>query len=100
VALQLITRADGILLKVKVVPRSSRDRIGGEYGGGIKVNVTKPPEAGAANEAVIGMLAETLGIGAGNIEIVRGHTSPRKEILIRGMDAKTIAARISASLGG
>jgi uncharacterized protein len=99
VPLQLTTRADGVVLIVKVVPRSSRDRIAGEYAGGIKVNVSKPPEAGAANEAVIRVVAKVLGIAAVNLEIVRGHTSPRKEILIRGMDAQTIAARISTSLG-
>ena len=39
-------------LALKVVPGASRDRIVGEHGDALKVAVAKPPEDGAANQAV------------------------------------------------
>jgi uncharacterized protein (TIGR00251 family) len=93
-AIQLIERNGGVALAVKVVPGASRDKLAGEYAGGIKVTVSKAPEAGAANKAVIALLAQTLGIPTSQIEITRGHTNPRKEVLIRGMTADAIRTRL------
>jgi uncharacterized protein (TIGR00251 family) len=93
--LKLTTRPDGVLLTLKVVPNSSRDRIAGEYAGGLKINITKPPKAGAANKAVIALLAKSLGIPATSIEILRGHTRPRKQVVIRQLTAETIRTKLS-----
>lgn len=82
------------MLSVKVVPGSSRKRIVGEFGDGIKLSVTAPPEDGAANRAVIELLAETLELPRGNIRIVRGLSKPRKEILISGLSPEEISARL------
>jgi uncharacterized protein (TIGR00251 family) len=84
----------GFLLPVKVVPGASRARIAGAYGDGIKVTVTAPPEAGAANEAVIALLAEALEVPTANVRITRGHASPRKEVLIVGLTADEIEQRL------
>jgi len=51
--LKLEAKSDGFVINVKVVPGASRDRIAGAYGDGIKVTVTQPPAAGAANAAVV-----------------------------------------------
>ena len=93
-AIQLIERNGGVSLAVKVVPGASRDKVAGEYAGGIKVTVSQPPEDGAANNAVIALLARTLGVPISQIEITRGHTNPRKEVLIRGIGAEAISARL------
>jgi len=77
-------------LKVKVVPGSSRDQIVGWLGDALKIKVTAPPEKGKANEAVIGLLAEALGVSSDDIEIVSGHSSPSKVIAITGMDDEAI----------
>ena len=60
-------------LKVKVVPGSSRDQIAGWLGDALKIKVTAPPERGKANEAVIAIVAERLGLPASDLEIVAGH---------------------------
>ena len=85
-------------LTVKVVPGSSRDRIAGRYGDGIKVQVSAAPERGKANEAVIKLLAVALGVGVRDIEVISGHTRPRKLLRIDCLDKATLAARV-ASLG-
>jgi hypothetical protein len=92
--IQLTEKSGGVALAVKVVPGSSRNRIAGEYGGGIKVNVTQPPEGGAANRAVIALLSELLEIPAAGIRISRGQSSARKEVVITGLPAEVIASRL------
>jgi uncharacterized protein (TIGR00251 family) len=94
-AIQVIETADGLMLNLKVVPGSSRDRIAGEYASGLKVNVSTAPQRGAANEAVIALLAGALQIPAKNIRIVRGQTSARKQVLIQGMTVQTLRNRLS-----
>ena len=77
-------------LTVKVVPGSSRNQIVGWLGDALKVKVTAPPEKGKANEAVIELLAERLGIGTDAIQIESGHASPSKVIAVSGMDDEAI----------
>ena len=73
-------------LKVKVVPGSSRNEIVGRLGDALKIKVTAPPERGKANEAVVEILANRLGIGTDDIVVVSGHSSPSKVLAITGMD--------------
>ncbi|MGA2439712.1 MAG: DUF167 domain-containing protein [Tepidisphaeraceae bacterium] len=93
--IQLMAKSGGVALAVKVVPGSSRNRVAGEYAGGIKLNVTQPPEGGAANRAVIALLSELLEIPAACIRISHGQSSPRKEVIITGLPAEAIAARLN-----
>jgi uncharacterized protein (TIGR00251 family) len=73
-------------LNVKVVPGSSRDRVAGRYGDGIKVQVSAPPEDGKANRAVARVLAEFFGVRADQVAIVRGTSQPRKVVEVSGID--------------
>ncbi len=81
-----LTIHDGdVLLPVKVVPKSSRDRIIGELDGQLKVGVSAAPEKGAANAAVCKLIAKTLGIRAQQVQVDSGHASPRKTLRIAGV---------------
>ena len=91
----LVAKESGLALAVKVVPGSSRQRIVGCYGDGIKITVRAVAEGGAANQAVLSVLADALQIAQTNVRIVRGHTSPRKEVLIVGLSAETIQQRLA-----
>ena len=84
------------LLAVKVVPGSSRDRVAGRYADGVKVQVSAPPEKGKANAAVIQALAAWLGVNARQVELVAGHTSPRKRFRISGIDSAALSAKVAA----
>jgi uncharacterized protein len=53
-----------VRLKVMVVPGSLRHQIVGWPEDALKTNVTAPPEKGRANEAVVSLLAERLGLPA------------------------------------
>ena len=79
-----------VRLNVKVVPGSSRNQIVGSLGDALKIKVMAPPDKGKANEAVIDLLAETLGIGTDAIQIESGQSSPSKVIAVTGMDDDAI----------
>ena len=69
-------------LKLKVVPRASRNAIVGWIGDRLKVAVTAPPEKGRANAAVVKLLARELGVRQGNLRITTGETSSAKTVVI------------------
>jgi hypothetical protein len=77
----------GITIDVLVQPRASRPRVGPVHGDRIKVAVTSPPVDGAANKAVVELLAKQLGVPRGGISVVSGHSSRRKRVRIDGASA-------------
>jgi hypothetical protein len=60
------------------------------------VTVRALPVNGRANEAVVALLAERLGIDASSIAVVSGHGSPAKVVAIDGIDAEAIRASFSS----
>jgi uncharacterized protein (TIGR00251 family) len=82
------------MLNVKVVPGSSRDRVAGRYGDGIKVQVSAPPEGGRANRAVEALLAGALGLKAQQVRVVKGHTQPRKVVEVEGVELGAVLAAL------
>ncbi len=58
-------------IHVRVIPRSSKNLIEWEEGA-LKVHVTAPPVDGAANTALIALLAQCLAVHKRDIQIVRG----------------------------
>jgi uncharacterized protein (TIGR00251 family) len=92
--LTLTPKSGGLALAVKVVPGASRNRVAGEYAGGIRITVDQAPVDGAANQAVIALLAKTLNIPTAQVRISRGQRSPRKEVIIAGLSADLIQERL------
>lgn len=74
------------ILKVKVVPNSSRDQLVGFMDNGFyKVKLKVPPEDGKANKALITLLSKKLGVIKKAVVIERGETSPEKVVRIVGV---------------
>jgi len=88
----------GTLVEVLVVPRASRDRVVGPHDGRLKVQVTAPPVEGAANDAVIRLLARTLGVPRRAVRVVKGPSSRRKTLHVADL-APDALARALASAG-
>jgi uncharacterized protein len=61
-----------------VQPRARRNEVVEAPGGIFRVRVTAAPADGAANRAVIGLLAEALGVAPSRVELVRGAASRDK----------------------
>ena len=72
------------LLLIYLQPGAHKDEIIGQYGDPprLKIKISAPPIDGAANKALINFLAKTLKLSKSNIEIIRGHTSKNKDLLI------------------
>ena len=87
----------GVYLAVKLQPRASRESIQGAHGNELKIAVTAPPVDSAANEALIEMLSDLLGVSRSGVRIVRGQTSRHKSVFIAGLRATDVEARLAPS---
>ena len=74
---------NGIVFNVFVLPRSSKNKIVGVHGDALKVKVTAPPVAGAANKMCLKFLAKCLKARYARLEIISGQASRTKQILWR-----------------
>ena len=81
-------------IAVKVVPNASRSEIVGFREGVLKIRVAVPPEGGKANKAVEELLAVALGLKRAAVTVSSGHTSPRKRIVIEGLEPAEIERRL------
>ena len=76
---------EGLLLKIKIVPNSSKNDIifEDEF---IKIKITAQPIENKANKALIEYLSKTLKLPKSNIELVKGETSKEKTLFIKVLD--------------
>jgi len=74
-----------ITFDVLVQPRASRAKLGPIHDGRLKVAVTSPPVDGEANAAVIDLIAKSLGVSRGAVEVVAGTSSRRKTLKVSGV---------------
>ena len=74
---------NGIVFNVFVLPRSSKNKIVGVHNDGLKVKVTAPPVAGAANKMCLKFLTKCLKTRYLRLEIISGQNSRTKQILLR-----------------
>jgi uncharacterized protein len=82
-------------IAVRVTPRSAKPGIGGWREGAdgreeLEVRVAETPADGAANEAVVKLLAKALGVSRSEVSIIAGETSRHKrvEIPLEGQEAR------------
>ena len=85
-------------LRLRVVPGASKNAgIVGRYGEAWKIRVAAPPERGAANRAVLELLAETLGVSTAAVRLVSGRASRDKMVEVAGMGFAKIEALLSSA---
>ena len=70
---------------IRVTPRSARPGIGDWRAGTggreeLEVRVAEAPADGAANEAVVKLLAKALGLSRSEVSIISGHASRHKRV--------------------
>jgi uncharacterized protein (TIGR00251 family) len=74
-------------IAIRVTPRSAKPgigswRVGAEGREELEVRVAESPTDGAANEAVVRLLAKALGISRSEVAIVSGQTGRHKRVAI------------------
>ena len=81
-------------LDIRVIPRASKNELGGMRDGRLVVRVTAPPVDSAANEAVIALLAKLLAIPKGSLRLTAGQTARNKTIAIDGLSNEVVRHRL------
>jgi len=74
---------NGIVISVRVEPRSSRSCVAGVRGDSLTVKVTAPPVGGEANRPLVELLSEHFEVPKSHVRILRGHRSRNKLVEIR-----------------
>ena len=70
-------------LSVKVVPKSSRNEVVEVQADGTwRIKVAAAPEKGKANAELCDFLAREFGVARSHVEVVTGHASHRKQVVI------------------
>jgi uncharacterized protein (TIGR00251 family) len=85
---------EGVMLSIKLQPRASGNEIGEPLGDELRVKVSAPPVDSAANEALVRLLAEKLGCPRNRLELIRGQSSRHKVVMIYGLGAEEVLARL------
>ena len=94
-----ITR-HGIRLALRVQPRAGRTRVVGPHGQALKLQVAAAPVDGAANAAVVDLIAEWLGVPRRTVAIIQGDSGRDKVVEVTTSDPAALAERVAAQLQG
>jgi uncharacterized protein (TIGR00251 family) len=91
------------IVAIRVTPRSAKPGIGGWREGAdgrreLEIRVAEAPADGAANDAVVKLLAKALGISRGQVTIISGATSRNKRVAIP-FGADELARRLADRKG-
>jgi uncharacterized protein (TIGR00251 family) len=81
-------------VRVHLTPRSAQDEMLGFEGKVLRARVTAPPVEGRANEALLRLLSDALGVPKSSLRIVRGQRSREKLLAIEGLDAAEVRRRL------
>ena len=77
---------------VRLTPRAAADRIDGVVDGVLRARVGAPAVEGAANTALIRLVADTLGVARRDVRIVAGATSRQKLVVVDGVGTEAVEA--------
>ncbi|MEJ2169053.1 MAG: DUF167 domain-containing protein [Desulfobacterales bacterium] len=82
---------EGVVFKVFVQPKSSKNAVVGLHGDALKIKLTAPPVDNAANAMCVKFLAKVLSVSKSSVEIIAGHTSRNKQVLLKADQRSTAA---------
>src|SRR5437660_134057 len=88
--------AGGVELSVFCQPKAARSALVGMHAGSLKVKVRAPALEGRANEALLDLLGDALGVPRGRLRLVSGEQSRRKRVRVEGLDRAAAASAKSA----
>lgn len=87
----LKSTSTGVLILIRLQPRSSKNEIAGVHGGRLKVRLTAPPVDSKANEALCRFISEKLKVSKGSARLLSGEKSRQKTVLVEGISMEKAA---------
>ncbi len=96
-------RSDGLALAVRLTPKGGRDAIDGverlaDGSAVLKARVRAAPHEGAANEALVRLIAKALAVPPSRVSLAAGATARVKTLHVAG-EATALCARLEALVG-
>lgn len=83
---------EGLTFALRVIPKASRSAILPPDGEGVLVvRLQAPPVEGAANEALVALLAKALGVAKTRVRILQGEHARRKVLCVQPADGALLA---------
>jgi uncharacterized protein (TIGR00251 family) len=82
--LWLEDKEGGVILKIRVQPRASKNELVGIQGDCLKIKVTSPPIEDRANEKLCEFLSHIMGVKKSGIEVIGGHKARVKRVMVAG----------------
>jgi uncharacterized protein YggU (UPF0235/DUF167 family) len=93
-ALHVTPRARGVTCNARSTPRARRNAIEGvDAEGRLRLRVSAAPVDGAANEAVVALLAAELDVRRGAVTLTAGATGRHKRCHVEGLQAAPLLLR-------
>jgi uncharacterized protein (TIGR00251 family) len=84
---------EGLLIDIRVQPRSAQNAVVGVHDGALKVRLNAPPVEGKANKALVQVMAKWLRCPKSALAIVSGQTARSKRLLVRIEEGAAFKAR-------
>jgi len=91
-------KGGGVLLRLHVQPKASRNEFVGVHGDALKLAITAPPVDGKANKAVVKFLAAFFKMKKKDFSIKYGLQSRTKSVLIEGVELQDMRRRMEILL--
>jgi uncharacterized protein (TIGR00251 family) len=89
----------GLTIRFEVAPGSSELEVPSGFNpwrGALEARLTELPHRGKANRQLVEEVARVLGIPAKNVEVLSGHKSDRKVLLVTGLDLDAVVFRLNS----
>jgi uncharacterized protein YggU (UPF0235/DUF167 family) len=85
-------------LRVRVVPRAARERLVRDPAGGLRAYLTAAPVDGAANRALVALVAARLGVAKRAVELARGERGRDKLLCVHGLTSDGLESRLGSAV--
>ncbi|MCC7549789.1 MAG: DUF167 domain-containing protein [Burkholderiales bacterium] len=87
---RLDSRRNALCIEVHLQPNARSTEVAGLHGSALKIRVSAPPLDQRANDALIGFLADRLGVAPSRVRIARGAKSRSKTVEVGKPDDETL----------
>jgi uncharacterized protein YggU (UPF0235/DUF167 family) len=88
-----IVTAPEVRFAVRLTPRAGTDRVDGVVEGVLRARVSAPAIEGAANQALLRLLATELGVSRSSVRLVAGAAGRQKLVVVDGIEPDEVRAR-------
>lgn len=84
-------------LRIRVSHGARRSEVAGRLGDAWKLRVSAPPERGRANDDVVALLADALGLARSEIRVVAGRTTRDKVVEVDRLTLDEAERRLAST---